>query len=75
MENVILIASDLSVKHGYDGFVYAEAMDKELYDYYCEKFGAAYLPSFSNPYRFVLSDETTQKLREVYNYEWTDEVI
>lgn len=75
IQGMVAIASDLSVKHGYDGYVYAEAMDEELYNYYCDKFGAAYLPSVNNPYRFMLSDETTQKLREVYNYEWTDEII
>lgn len=73
--HLFAIASDLSVKHGYEGYVYAEAMDEDLYNYYCEKFGAAYLPSGDNPYRFMLSDETTQKLREVYNYEWTEEII
>ena len=74
--HLFAIASDLSVKHGYDGFVYAEAMDEELFNYYCEELGAIYLPALEgNPFRFMLTDETTSKLREVYNYDWTDEII
>lgn len=73
--HLIAIASSLSVRHGYDGFLYAEAMDKELYDYYCDQFGAAYLPPLHNPYRFMLSDEATERIREVYTFEWTDEII
>ncbi len=73
--HLIAIASDLSVRHGYDGFIYAEAMDKELYDYYCREFNAMPLPPINNPYRFMLSDVSTARIREVYNYEWTDDVI
>ena len=73
--HLLAIASDLSVKHGYEGYLYGEAMDKELYDYYCDEYGAAYLPSINNPYRFMLSDEATAHIREVYTYEWTDEII
>lgn len=73
--HLFAIASDLSVKKGYDGFIYAEAMDEELYNYYCEKFHAAYLPSKNNPYRFMLSDKVTAKIREVYNYEWTNDIL
>ncbi len=76
--HLISIASELSVRHQYDGFVYGEPMDKELFDYYCEEFGALplpALPSDSHPYRVMFSDECTSKLREVYSYEWTDEVL
>lgn len=73
--HLLAIASDLSVKHGYDGFIYGEAMDQELYDYYCTEFGALPLPPVNNPYRFMLSDEATRHLREVYTYEWTDDTI
>ena len=62
-------------KHGYEGYLFGEAMDKELYDYYCDEFEAAYIPALNNPYRFMLSDEATAHIREVYTYEWTDEII
>lgn len=71
--HLFAIASELSVRNGYDGFVYGEAMDEELYRYYCREYGAVYLPPLRNPYRFMLSGKITQYLREVYTYEWTDE--
>lgn len=73
--HLFAIASELSMRHGYDGFLYAEAMDQELYDYYCNEFHALPLPPIDNPYRFMLTDDATAHLREVYSYEWTDEVI
>ena len=73
--HLIALASDLSVQHGYDGFLFGEAMDKDLYEYYCREFGATYLPPINNPYRFMLTDTATAHLREVYSYEWTDEII
>ena len=73
--HLFAIASDLSVKAGFDGFIVAEAMDRELFDYYIAEFGALPLPPVNNPYRFMISDETSQKMREVYDYEWTDEDI
>lgn len=68
------IASDLSVKHGYEGFIYGEAMDEELYNYYCENFGALPLPVIKNPFRFMLSDTATAHLMEVYTYEWAEDI-
>ena len=73
--HLLAIASDLSVKAGFDGFIVAEAMDEELFNYYITEFGALPLPPVNNPYRFMISDVMSKKLREVYDYEWTDENI
>lgn len=73
--HLLAIASDLSVKAGFDGYVYAEAMDQELFEYYSSKFGALPLPPINNPFRFMLSDSMTEKIREVYDYEWTEDEI
>lgn len=73
--HLFAIASELSVKKGYDGFVYGEAMDRELYEYYMDNFNAFPLPPINNPYRFMLSGETTAQIREVYNYDWSDEEL
>ena len=73
--HLFAIASDLSMKAGFDGFIVAEAMDQELFNYYISEFGALPLPPVNNPYRFMLSDAMTEKIREVYSYEWTDEEI
>lgn len=73
--HLLAIASDLSVKAGFDGYVYAEAMDQELFEYYSFEFGALPLPPINNPFRFMLSDSMTEKIREVYDYEWTEDEI
>ena len=74
--HLFAIASDLSVRHGYEGYIVAEAVDLDLYNYYIKEFGALPLPPVGcNPYRFMLSDVMTRKLREVYDYEWTEEII
>lgn len=73
--HLFAIAGALSEKYGYDGFVYGEAMDQDLYSYYIEQFNALPLPPRNNPFCFMLSDTAIQQLREVYSYEWTDECI
>lgn len=70
--HLFAIASDLSLQHGYDGFVCGEAMDKDLFEYYCNEFGAEKLPALDNPYRFQLTENATKKLREIYTYEWSE---
>ena len=39
------------------------------------EFHAVPLPSSEHQYRFMLSDDATQKIREVYDYAWSDECI
>ena len=73
--HLLALASELSVKHGYEGFLIGEPMDKELFDYYIDQFGAIELPPLNHPYRLMISDTATSRLREVYTYEWTDDII
>lgn len=73
--HLFAIASDLSIHRGYDGYVYGEAANRELLEYYYEEFNAECLPTLDNLYRFMLNSLSTQKLREVYTYEWTSEEI
>lgn len=73
--HLFAIAADLSIQAGFDGFIVAEAMDEELLGYYMREFGAAPLPPVNNPYRFMLSDEMSTRLRKVYTYDWTEEEI
>ena len=50
-------------------------MDQEIYDYYINKFGAEPLPRSIHPYGIYLNGEKTRKIREVYDYEWTEETL
>ena len=73
--HLLAIASELSIRHGYDGYIVGEAINKSVLDYYCDEFGAQLLPSFGNPYRFMLDEFATEILRRIYTYDWTDEVL
>lgn len=74
--HLIAFASELSMERGYDGFICAEAIDHDLLNYYIDKFGALPLPSLGGiPYRFMITGDSTQKLREVYTYERTNEIL
>ena len=73
--HLLAFAAELSEQHGYEGFIYGEAMDEELYKYYIEKFDALPLPPVDHPYRFMLSKEVTKRIREVYDYEWTNKSL
>lgn len=73
--HLFAIASELSFQKGYDGYIVAEAMDEALFQYYVSEFGALPLPPINNPYRFMISDVMSERIREVYRYEWTDEEI
>lgn len=50
-------------------------MDQELFDYFITEFGALPLPPINNPFRFMISDSMSSRIREVYEYERTDEDI
>lgn len=70
--HLFAIASDLSMQHGYGGYVCGEAKDKELLGYYKREFDAHDLPRINNPYRFGLDEEATKILRDIYTYEWSE---
>lgn len=70
--HLFAIAAEISEKLGYEGFLYGEAMDEELMIYYIEKFGAMRIPR-EHPYSISFSGKVTKRIREVYEYVWTDE--
>ncbi len=73
--HLFAIASELSMRYGYGGWVYGYAMDQEIYEYYIRKFGAYSLPRSIHPFGIYLTGEQTRRIREVYDYEWTEETI
>ena len=72
--HLFAIACDKSVEYGYDGFVYGFAANKDLLDHYVEAFNAMPI-GIRHPYHFMIDDVEAMKIREVYNYEWTDAKI
>ena len=73
--HLFAIAAELSMRYGYGGWVYGYAMNQEIYDYYINKFGAESLPRTIHPYGIFINGEKTRKIREVYDYEWTEETL
>ncbi|MDD5987308.1 MAG: minor capsid protein [Eubacteriales bacterium] len=66
--HLFAIAGQQSVDAGFGGFMYAEAANKQLLDYYKEVFGAEEFPS-AHPYSFSVNEQSMTKLLETYNFE------
>ena len=73
--HLLAIASEISMKNGFDGYIYGEAINETVFKHYINHYDALPLPKQIHPFAFVLSGEATQRLREVYNYEWTNEIL
>ena len=67
--HLFAIAADCSLAWGYDGFIHGFALNKELLNHYIDVLGATYLGAM-HPYQFAFSRIASQKLLEVYTYEW-----
>lgn len=73
--HLFAIAADLSFRHGYEGFLFGEASNGDVLQHYIDNFHAFQLGIAGRPYQFMIEGENTQKLMEVYNYEWTEEEL
>ena len=67
--HLFAVAVDKSMQWGYEGTVHGFALNKKLLNHYIEVLGAVYLGAL-HPYQFFLDGEASQKLLEVYTYEW-----
>ena len=72
--HLFAIAADKSVEYGYDGVVVGYAANMDLVNHYCEVFKADHI-AMLHPYQIVIYEKEAEELREVYDYEWTDEEI
>ena len=72
--HLFAIAGDLSMKEGFGGAITGNAADSKLVEHYCETFGAEHL-GLLHPYQFFVDEENAKKIKEVYEYEWTDEEL
>lgn len=67
--HLFAVAVDKSMQWGFEGTVHGFALNKKLLNHYIEVLGAVYLGAL-HPYQFFLDGEASQKLMEVYTYEW-----
>ncbi len=75
--HLFALAGNKSAEYGFDGFVFAEAMNAEILAHYQQRFGAELFP-FGNPphpFRFIINETNMKRIREEYEYESTDEEI
>ncbi len=63
--HLFALAANESVKKGYGGFLFMDAKNMELVDYYREKFGATLL-GMPHPYRMFIDEENAAKLLKIY---------
>lgn len=70
----IAIAAQKSIDFGFDGYMYGFAANQDLLDHYIKAFDGEFI-GMLHPYQFAISEESSIKIREVYDYEWTDEEV
>lgn len=63
--HLFALAANESLKRGFGGFVFMDAKNTELVDYYAEKFGAKLL-GMPHPYRMFIDEENAAKLLKIY---------
>lgn len=67
--HLFAIAAEKSIEWHHGGSLYGFAADKKLLDHYVETFGAIRV-GILHPYHFWIPEERSEKIMEVYNYEW-----
>ncbi len=73
--HLFAIAADVSLQHGYEGYIYGTAINKEVFKHYEERYQAIYIGTENGLPKFMIPGERTQKIMEVYTYDWTEEEI
>lgn len=67
--HLFAVAADKSVQWGYGGAMHGFAANEELLKHYISVFGAEYL-GMLHQYQFLIDENASRKLMEVYSYEW-----
>lgn len=72
--HLFAVASKKSCDYGFGGAVTGFAADEKLMKHYCEVFHAEAI-CMLHPYQIFIPEEEGIKIQEVYDYEWTDDII
>ena len=72
--HLFAIASKKSLDFGYGGAITGFASDEKLMIHYCNSFNAEPI-CMLHPYQIFISEEEGLKIQEVYNYDWTEDII
>ena len=72
--HLFAIAGKYSMDLGYGGFVYGEALNVDIMNYYIREFGAISFPYGENyhPYKFAVSEQVMKMIVKEYDYAEAD---
>lgn len=71
--HLIAIAVERSIAYGYEGAVSGFAANADLMNHYVKSFGAIPICQLHD-YQIFIDEVQGQKIKEVYTYEWSDDV-
>lgn len=66
------ISTDKSMEYRYNGISVGYAVNENLVKYYCQVFKVEHI-AMLHPFQTAIYEEEAAELREIYDYEWTDE--
>ena len=72
--HLFAIAVKRSFNYGFQGAVSGFAADRKLMEHYCNVFDAEPI-CMLHPYQIFIPENAGAQIKEVYHYEWTDEII
>lgn len=72
--HLLAIAIDMSIKYGYNGDVTGFCRSEEILQHFVNFHGAIPLRML-HEYQIGIFDKAAMRIREVYDYEWTDEEL
>lgn len=72
--HLLAIAIERSEQLGYDGDVTGFCRNESIMNHFVKQHGAEPM-GILHPYQIGIFGETSRKIREVYDYEWTDDEI
>lgn len=72
--HLFAIASKKSVDYNYGGAITGFAANEKLMQHYCQLFNAEKI-CMLHPYQIFIPENEGLKIQEVYNYDWTEDII
>ncbi len=70
--HLLAIASDRSMEYGYGGAMSGFAADQKRMEHFVTRYGAEPICQL-HPCQIFFDEESAQRIREVYTYEWADD--
>lgn len=72
--HLFAIAAHRSMAYGFDCAISGFAADRELMEHYCRAFGAEPI-CMLHPYQIFIPEISGAQIKEVYDFDWTDETL